>query len=188
MAPDGLGINRRHLLESAAIGAAAVFPRRLFSSDDDMPSPSLAFVEIQNHTGEWVDLEMQVQHDGSTIHDRQYEIDPAEVSEFSDGDTYLEMGGTTITEDWMGESVPYHFDFTAAAEGLEAAFNVADRPVGEHTVSNAEASQCYFLRVHIGSEDHPMSTDPDASPDRITVLSEWYDTDIFDRDHVGNCS
>jgi hypothetical protein len=126
--------------------------------------------------------------DETVIYDRRHRLEAAATREAGGGQAYRSTGGTLLAEDWLAEPGPIRCTFTVPAHGLAASFDADEATIGGQLVSNAEQSPCYFLKARVGGEKSPVTTSTSTVPERLTVVSDWYDTDIFDYDHAGSCS
>lgn len=181
-------MDRRSVIRSVGTAGLAFTAGCLSESDDTSTSPSLASVTLANHTGEPVDLRVKAHAADTVTYDRRHELEAAGIKQTDDGEEYLSMGGEVFAEEWMAASELSRCEFTVPAHELSASFDADEAAIGERLVSNAEPGPRYFLTVHVGGADDPLTTNLVTVPERLTVVSDWYDTDIFDREHVGSCS
>ena len=181
-------MDRRSVIRSIGTAGLAFTARCLSESDDTNTSPSLASVTLTNHTGEPVDLRVKAHAADTVTYDRRHELEAARIKQTDDDEEYLSTGEEVFAEEWMAASKLSRREFAVPTHELSASFDPEEAAIGERLVSNAEPGPCYYLTVHVGGAANPLTTDLATVPKGLTVVSDWYDTDIFDREHVGSCS
>lgn len=180
-------MDRRSVLRSVGTAGLAFVAGCLSEPDDPDTPPSLASVTLANHTGEPVDLRVRAYAADTVTYDRRHGLEAAAIKETNE-EEYLSTGGPVVAEEWMAAPGLSRCEFAVPTHGLSASFDADGTAVGDKLASNAEPGPCYYLAAHVGGADNPLTTDTGTVPERLTVVSDWYDTDIFDREHVGDCS
>ena len=181
-------MDRRSVVRVVGTAGFAFIAGCLSESDDTDTSPSLASVTLANHTGDPVELRVRAYAADSVTYDQRHELEAATIEETDNGEEYLSTGRTVFAEEWMAVPELSRCEFAVPTHELSASFDADEAAIGEGLVSNAEPGPCYYLAVHVGGEEYPLTTNPATVPERLTVVSDWYDTGIFDREHVGDCS
>ncbi|WP_436346879.1 hypothetical protein [Natronorubrum sp. FCH18a] len=177
-------MKRRRVLGS--IGAAGgTLLAGCTASGAGEPVASPALVEISNRTGRTIDVEVEVQKDGTQVHDERYTIERVKTGEETDHG-YPAVDGVQIVDDWMTSAAEFEFQFAVPADELTATFS-SDDPIGSYEdASQSELEgECYFVQVEIG--DGSGNATPETVPERIGARAVVYDHEVFDRSHAGDC-
>lgn len=181
-------MDRRQVIATTVIALTPSFAGCL-SDQPDEPVASPALVEIQNNTGEGIDVDVTATKDGSQVHDGQYSISGIQTADHREIGEQPVIDGVQIVEDWMASPAEFEFTFAVPEVGLETTFSSADS-IGSHKHARQSAleDECYFLRVAVGGEGDPLTARAHAVPAEIVALAIVYDHEIFDREHAGDCA
>lgn len=180
-------MKRREVVATAGF-AVTPWVTGCLSDESDETVATVALVEIENNTGEAVDVAVTASKDGTEVLDEEYSIDGIQTGAQGERQEHPVIDGVQIVEDWMATPAEFDFTFGVPAFGLETSFS-SDDPIGSHENARQPAleNECFFLRVAVGGEHDPLTAKVDAVPSEIVAWAIVYDHEIFDREHAGEC-